>query len=139
MAGATAAVDVLAGIAPGGASTRRERLRASLHEVDAHEVRLRRAIEEGVAALGDGITLWSRAERRTPTLLFTIDGRDMQEAYRFLAQRDVLAPAGSFYAMEPFQALGLRDENALRVGVAPYTDDRDVERLLEGLAAFLGR
>jgi hypothetical protein len=41
--------------------------------------------------------------------------------------------------MEPFQSLGLRDENALRMGVAPYTDERDVERLLEGLAAFLGR
>jgi cysteine desulfurase family protein (TIGR01976 family) len=139
MAGAMSAVDVLAGIAPGGASTRRERLRASLHEVDVHELRMRGLIEQGLAGFGDQVTLWSRAERRTPTLLITVEGRDMNDAYEFLGQRDVLAPAGSFYAMEPFQALGLRDENALRMGVAPYTNERDVERLLEGLAAFLGR
>ena len=63
----------------------------------------------------------------------------MQDAYEFLAARDVLAPAGSFYAMEPFRALGLRDENALRMGVAPYTDESDVERLLGGLREWLGR
>ncbi|MBX3195660.1 MAG: cysteine desulfurase-like protein [Microbacteriaceae bacterium] len=136
MAGATAAVDVLAGIAPGGASGRRERLRSSLRAIDEHELRLRGIIEEGLAEL-PGVTLWSRAGRRTPTLLITVEGRDANDAYAFLAQRDVLAPAGSFYAMEPFQALGLRDENALRMGVAPYTDDRDVERLLEGLVSWV--
>jgi cysteine desulfurase family protein (TIGR01976 family) len=138
MAGATAAVDFLAGIAPGTAANRRDRLVASLHAVDQHELRMRGLIEQGLAALGDRVTLWSRAADRTPTLLITVEGRDLGEAYEFLATRDVLAPAGSFYAMEPFQALGLRDENALRMGVAPYTDESDVERLLDGLAAWLG-
>ncbi|HTL40507.1 MAG TPA: cysteine desulfurase-like protein [Pseudolysinimonas sp.] len=138
MAGATAAVDFLAGIAPGTAATRRDRLVASLHAVDEHELRMRGLIEQGLAALGDRVTLWSRAADRTPTLLITVEGRDLGDAYEFLATRDVLAPAGSFYAMEPFQALGLRDENALRMGVAPYTNESDVERLLDGLAAWLG-
>ena len=137
MAGATAAVDFLAAIAPGTATGRRARLESSLHEVDAHELRMRRHLEAGLASLGDRVTLWSRAARRTPTLLITVEGRDLGDAYAFLAERDVLAPSGSFYAMEPFQALGLRDENALRMGVAPYTDERDVERLLDGLSAFL--
>ena len=48
----------------------------------------------------------------------------------------MLAPAGSFYAYEPFKRLGLTD--ALRVGLAPYTDDDDVARLLDGLGDFLG-
>lgn len=138
MAGAAAAVDFLAGIAPGTAATRRDRLVASLHAVDEHELRMRGLIEQGLAALGDRVTLWSRAADRTPTLLITVEGRDLGDAYEFLATRDVLAPAGSFYAMEPFQALGLRDENALRMGVAPYTNESDVERLLDGLAAWLG-
>lgn len=137
MAGATAAVDFIAGIAPGAATTRRDRLAASLHTVDAREQRMRGLIEQGLGTLGDGVTLWSRAAKRTPTLLITIEGRHMQDAYPFLAARDVLVPSGSFYAMEPFQALGLRDENALRMGVAPYTDESDVERLLEGLRAFV--
>jgi len=49
----------------------------------------------------------------------------------------VLAPASDFYAYEAFKALGTDDTGALRLGVAPYTNDRDVERALEGLAEFL--
>ena len=57
---------------------------------------------------------------------------------RVLNARDVLAPAGSFYAHEPFTRLALADENALRLGMAPYVDDEDVDRALAGIAAFLG-
>ncbi len=137
MAGATAAVNFLAGIAPGGGHARRDRLRASLAAVDAHELRLRRRLEEGLAALGDAVVVHSRAARRTPTLLLTLPGRRTWDAYRFLATRNVLAPAGSFYAVEPFRRLALDDEHALRLGLAPYVDDDDVDRALDGLAAFL--
>jgi selenocysteine lyase/cysteine desulfurase len=34
--------------------------------------------------------------------------------------------------------LGLGDAGGLRIGLAPYTDDADVDRLLEGLHAELG-
>jgi selenocysteine lyase/cysteine desulfurase len=82
----------------------------------------------------------SRAARRTPTLLLSFPGRGpdaCQEAYRFLAARGVNAPAGTFYALEASRRLGFGDAGALRVGLAPYTDDGDVDRLLDGLAAFL--
>lgn len=138
MAGATAAVDFLAQIAGGSTGDRAARLTASLHAIDAHELRMRGLIEQGLAELGERVTLWSRAADRTPTLLITVEGRHMGEAYEFLGTRNVLAPASDFYAIEPFTALGLRDENALRMGVAPYTDESDVERLLDGLAAWLG-
>jgi selenocysteine lyase/cysteine desulfurase len=47
------------------------------------------------------------------------------------------APAGSFYAIEASRALGLGDDGAVRVGLAPYTNDDDVDRLLDGLRAFV--
>jgi cysteine desulfurase family protein (TIGR01976 family) len=137
MAGVTAAIDFLAGIAPGSALSRRDRLRASLHAVDEHELHLRGALESGLAEFGDAVVLHSRAGDRTPTLSVTLPGRSTEAAYRFLAERDVLAPASDFYAYEAFKALGTGDTGALRLGVAPYTNDRDVERALEGLAAFL--
>ena len=59
-----------------------------------------------------------------------------REAYAFLAARGVNAPAGSFYALEASRRLGLGDTGALRVGLAPYVDDTDVDRLLEALSAF---
>lgn len=137
MAGATAAVDFLAEIAPAGAESRRERLRSSLHAVDEHELRLRGRLEDGFAALGDRVVVHSRAQDRTPTLLLTLPGRRTEDACRFLGARDVLAPAGSFYADEPFRRLGLEDTAGLRLGLAPYVDDEDVDRALAGITAFL--
>jgi selenocysteine lyase/cysteine desulfurase len=102
--------------------------------VAEHEDRLRVRIEEGLAALPSA-TVYSRAAQRTPTLLVGLAGRE-QEAYAFLAERGVNAPAGSFYALEASRWLGLGDGGALRIGLAPYIDDADVDRLLEGLEAF---
>ncbi|MFZ0529621.1 MAG: cysteine desulfurase-like protein [Propionicimonas sp.] len=139
LAGATAAVDFLAGIAPGAASTRRERLRSSLAAIDDHELRLRQRLEDGLAALGPPVVLHSKAAERTPTLLVTFPGRRSWDAYEYLLTCSVLAPAGSFYAHEPFTRLGLADEHGLRIGLAPYTDDAEVDRLLAGLQEFLER
>ena len=140
MAGATAAVDVIAGLAgqaPESAAGRRERLAASWTAVHAHESRLRLVLEAGIGELGDRVVVHSRAAERTPTLLLTIPGRRSWDAYQFLSARGIQAPAGSFYAHEPFTRLALADTHGLRVGLAPYTDDADVQRLLDGLRAFL--
>ncbi len=137
MAGATAAVDFLANIAPGSATTRRDRLRASYAAIEEHENSLRTMVEEGVASFGERAVIHSRAAERTPTTLITLPGRKTWDAYEFLAARDILAPAGSFYAYEVFRRLDLDDTNALRVGLAPYINEEDVARLLQGLSDFL--
>lgn len=136
MAGVTAAVDFIAGIAP-DAGTRRERLVAASRAVDEHELALRREVEEGLRGFGDRVTLHSRAAERTPTLYFTFADRDAAQVSALLADRGVLAPSGSFYAYEPFRALRLPVEAGMRVGLAAYSDRSDVDRLLEGLAAAL--
>ena len=137
LAGTTAAVDFLAGLDPDASGSRRARLLASLTVVGEHEDRLRHRIEEGLAALTSGVVVHSRATSRTPTLLLSFPGRDCQDAYRFLSDRGVNAPVSTFYALEASRRLGFGDAGALRVGLAPYTDDDDVDRLLTGLAAFL--
>lgn len=139
MAGTAAAVDFLAGVASDhlpASATRRERLEVSLSALEAHEDRLRRRIEDALEAL-PGVTTWSRARRRTPTLLVTFDHHDVQDVRRDLAARNVNAPAGSFYAYEASRRLGLGAAGGLRVGLAPYNDDADVDRLLDALAESL--
>jgi cysteine desulfurase family protein (TIGR01976 family) len=137
LAGTTAAVDFLASLGPSGpAAGRRERLVAAMGAMARHEDRLRGRIEDGLAAL-PGVTVYSRAAHRTPTLLVGFADRDPAAAYEFLAGRGVNAPASSFYALEASRRLGLGDNGALRVGLAPYIDDDDVDRLLDGLRAFL--
>ena len=141
LAGTTAAVDFLADAASGNlpaAATRRERLVTSYAALEAHEDRLRARIESALETF-PGATVRSRARRRTPTLLVTFDGHDVQDVRRHLASRNVNAPAGSFYAFEASRRLGLGAEGGLRVGLAPYNDDADVDRLLDALAELSGR
>jgi selenocysteine lyase/cysteine desulfurase len=104
--------------------------------VEAHEDRLRARVEEGLRALS-GVTLHSRAATRTPTVLGTFADHDAGEVSRHLASLGINAPAGTFYAHEPAKRLELRSDGGLRVGLAPYSDDSDVDRLVEALAAYL--
>ncbi|AUI60756.1 cysteine desulfurase-like protein [Amycolatopsis sp. BJA-103] len=131
LAGATAAVDFLAALDPGAGGSRRERLTHSLNSLHDHEITLRTKLEKG---LEDTVTVHCKAADRTPTLLMGLGGRE-REAQRHLAERQVVAPAGSFYAYEVFAALKLENP-ALRVGLAPYTSAEDVDRLLDGLSTF---
>lgn len=137
LAGTTAAVEFLAALDPSATGGRRARLQASMAAVEEHERPLRERIETHLAAL-PGVTVRSRAARRTPTLLVTFDDRDAADAYRHLAQRRIAAPASSFYALECSRRLGLGDTGSLRIGLACYTDDADVDRLLDGLSDFVG-
>ncbi|USQ85127.1 cysteine desulfurase-like protein [Streptomyces phaeoluteigriseus] len=133
LAGVRAAVDFLAGFVPGtGPDSRRARLVASFAAIEAHEDTLRRRLEAGLAQT-DGVTVYSRAVRRTPTLLFTVAGHTPADVSRHLAGHGVDAPAGSFYALEASRHLGLGDGGGVRVGLAPYSSAEDVERLLEAL------
>jgi len=136
MAGATAAVDFLADLAPGSATERRARLEASMAAVQAHEERLLTRVEDGLRAL-PGVTLHSVASARTPTVLATFAGHEAEAVSRHLATVGINAPAGTFYAYEPARRLGLWPDGGLRVGLTPYNDDTDVDRLLEALGSYL--
>ncbi|MEV5547270.1 cysteine desulfurase-like protein [Streptomyces sp. NPDC052309] len=135
LAGARAAVDFLADLVPDTAGGRRDRLVASFAALEAHEDGLRERIEQGLADLG-GVTVYSRAARRTPTLLFTVAGLRPADVSRHLAEHAVDAPAGSFYAVEAARRLGLGDEGGVRVGLAPYSCAEDVDRLLSALGSL---
>jgi cysteine desulfurase family protein (TIGR01976 family) len=135
LAGASAAVDFIAELAPVPSGNRRDDLRAAFEAIEHHESSLLRRLEDGLAAM-NGVTVYSRAADRTPTILLTIEGRDTADAYRFLAALGVDAPSGSFYALEASRWLGLGDSGGLRVGLAPYSNAEDIDRLLTGLGDF---
>ncbi|TDW92523.1 cysteine desulfurase-like protein [Kribbella sp. VKM Ac-2566] len=136
LAGTTAAVDFIAGLA-GTGGTRRERLTSSLNSVEAHEDALRDDLEARLQAI-PGVTLYGHAANRTPTLLFTLDGHTPAAVSERLAKAGVNAPAGSFYAYEPARQLGLGPTGAIRAGLAPYTDQSDVDRLVAAVSTLTG-
>ena len=139
MAGTTAAVDFLAGLAgPGGSSgaSRRARLETSMAALHEHEDALRHLIEAGLAE-HPRITVYSRASVRTPTLLFTVEGMDSCDVSARLGQLNINAPASNFYALEASRHLGLGEAGGIRVGLAPYSHAEDVERLLSALRGII--
>ncbi|GAA5017358.1 cysteine desulfurase-like protein [Terrabacter aeriphilus] len=143
LAGTTAAVDFLADLVPGDPTSdgterpRRERLLTSFAALEEHEDSLLAALEERLRAI-PGLTAYSNAKRRTPTLLVTVEGHEPQALREGLAARGVNAPAGHFYAWECSHHLGLGATGGLRMGLAPYTNAEDVDRLATGLETICG-
>jgi cysteine desulfurase family protein (TIGR01976 family) len=131
LAGTTAAIDFIAAIAS-DAEERRTRVLESMRAVEEHEDRLFARLLDGLAGI-PGVTLHGAPKRRTPTALFSLAGRSPDEVYAALAERDVNAPASHFYAIEAVRWMGLGDAGAVRAGIAPYTDDEDVDRLVAGV------
>ena len=130
-AGTTAAVVFLAGLASDG-TDRRTRVLESMRAVEEHEDRLFARLLDGLSGVA-GVTLHGSPKRRTPTVLFSVEGHSPREVYEHLARLDVNAPASSFYAIETSRWVGLGDTGAVRAGLAPYTDDSDVDRLVAGV------
>ena len=131
LAGVTAAVDVLADLVPSDGD-RRTRILTSMQALEDYEDALHARMREGLESI-PGIRLYSNAKHRTPTETFTIDGHASADISAHLASRGVNAPAGNFYALEVSRWLGLGDAGGVRVGLAPYSNDDDVDRLIAGL------
>ena len=132
LAGTTAAIDYIGGLAS-DASDRRARIQASMRAVEEHEERLIGRLLEGLRGI-DGVRRYGRPQRHTPTVFFSVEGVDGRAVYEHLASIGVNAPASNFYAIEASRWLGLGDGGAVRAGLAPYTSEDDVDRLLAGVA-----
>ena len=97
----------------------------------AHE---RELGERFLTGLPSGLRLHglSGMEGRTPTFALTVPGRSPQEASERLAEREIAAWWGDYYAVEVMRRLGLPD-GALRVGIVHYNTAEEVDRLLDAL------
>jgi cysteine desulfurase family protein (TIGR01976 family) len=133
LAGVAAAVEHIAGLAPGTGS-RRERVLASMAAVETYEAELFGRMLGGLAAL-DQVTLYGEAARRTPTAFFTVAGFTPRQTAARLAEAGVNVWSGDNYAWELAGALGLRATGgAVRAGLVHYNDESDVDRLLAAVA-----
>ena len=146
LAGLTAAVDHLAGLAPllgqaaerapGAAPrSRRDRVLASMAAVEAYESALFARLLGGLAEL-EQVTLYGKAARRAPTAFFSVAGLAPRAVAEGLAARGVNVWDGDNYAYELCTALGLEPDGAVRAGLVHYNDTSDVDRLLEGVAGL---
>ncbi len=135
MAGAAAAVDFLASLAPG--ETRRARLQAGFAALHERGVSLVTRMWEGLSHI-DGVCVYglSPDAMRTPTVAFTVRGISSTEVARRLADDAVFVSNGDFYATTLVDRLGQAKDGMVRAGAACYTTMDEVERLIEGVRAI---
>src|SRR5262249_30942565 len=135
IAGAAAAVDFLASLAPG--ATRRERLRAAFQQLHERGDALVTHLRSGLRKM-ERVRLYGPAPdvARTPTIAFTINGLPSIDVARKLAEGGIFLSHGDFYAMTVVERLGQAPHGLVRAGCACYTTSQEVDRLLAGVRAL---
>jgi cysteine desulfurase family protein (TIGR01976 family) len=130
MAGAAAAIDFIASLAPG--SSRRQRLQNAYHQLHARSESLFRQLWEGLAS-HPLVTVFGPppGDQRAPTVSFVVRGYTAQAISQLLAESGVFVSHGNFYALTVVRRLGYEDQGLVRVGLSCYSTAEEIERLLE--------
>jgi len=132
IAGAAAAVDFLASLAPG--PTRRERLRSGLEQLHKRGSALFTQLWDGLSGIASVRPYGPPPDMaRTPTIAFTVEGVPSIEVAKKLAEDGVFLSHGDFYAMTVVERLGHAHDGLVRAGCACYTTPEEVDRLLAGV------
>jgi len=145
IAGITACVDYLADLgrhANPSVGSRRVALLAAFQAIRAHEQALLRTLIPGLLAI-PGVKLYGISEakqfnRRCPTLAVRIEGHSPLELATKLGERGFFTWDGNYYALNLTERLGVeKDGGFLRIGLAHYNTEEEVERLLATVRAIV--
>jgi cysteine desulfurase family protein (TIGR01976 family) len=116
-----------------------------LHQVyqliGAHEAQLASRVERFLRSRSEVRVLGrvpSRDGRLAPVISFWIPGRKSTEIAAALQAQKIAIGNGDFWARRCVSAVGLNpDDGVVRVGIAHYNSDADIDRLLEALQRVL--
>jgi selenocysteine lyase/cysteine desulfurase len=134
--GAAAAIDFLTSLSVADVP-RRERLGRVSQCLQQRGAVLLRQLWEGLRAI-PGVELYGPPPggSRTPTVSFTLAGRDAAAVATALAARGIFVSHGDFYASTVARVLGHERDGLVRAGCAAYTTAEEIERLIEGVRAI---
>src|SRR4029077_9863191 len=111
--------------------------------IEAHEGRLAERVlaylrsKPGIRIIGQQ-DMAEKSAGRAPTISFTVKGKRSQAIAEALNKQQIAIGFGDFFARRCVEALGLNpDDGVVRVGIAHYNDDDDVDRLLAALERVL--
>jgi len=134
IAGITPAINFIAGLGQG--ATRAERLTSGFSRMEEYENRLAERIRTSLGTMPK-ITLYQAkaSVKKTPTIAFEVEGISSLEVCRSMAEDyGIFVADGDFYATTLAELTGVSSRGGwVRVGLAPYNSDEEVERFLEAL------
>jgi cysteine desulfurase family protein (TIGR01976 family) len=136
MAGTLGAVDYIEQF--GAGATRAARIASAWSALAAYEQALTQTLIEGLQGFKGlrirGVTSANAAHRRVPTVSFTLDGHHPNALAQGFARDNIFVWSGHNYAVEPVTRMGLMEQGGvLRVGLAHYNTEAEVEALLSSL------
>ena len=133
IAGAGAAVNFLASLSKAG--TRRERLSTVFAELHARQAEMFELMWKGLSGI-EGVKVYGPppGSPRTSTVSFSVSGHSSESVARELAERGLFLSDGDFYASTVVERLGVG--GLVRAGLACYTTESEVERLIDGVRAI---
>lgn len=131
IAGVGAAVRFLGSL--GNGATLRARLVEAFSKISQHEYSLARHLYtslkmiEGITPIGQDFS----SPNRTPTVSFTLEGKVPEEVCARLAQKNICAWDGHFYAIRAIEVLGLLERGGVtRLGISLYNTWDEVDSIL---------
>ena len=139
MAGVTAAVDYLAGLAGDASGSRRDRLEAAYSLISEHERSLSERFLAGVVSL-PGVRVYgvpAPDRRRVATFAIGVEGHGSEAVAAQVVRAGVYVWSGHYYAVNVMDRLGVLDTGGLvRIGFVHYNTATEVDRALEALAGL---
>lgn len=134
LAGVQAAIEFIADLGQG--DTLRERLIHALQLIHRHESALASRLGHTLQAL-EGLQIVGpdpSASLRSPTLAVVVAGKRPEIVAQHLADHNIFAWDGHFYALRAIEVLGLAEQGGVtRLGVSAYTTAEEIERVVQVL------
>jgi len=118
---------------------RRRAIVAGMLAIDEYEEPIAKKLRDGLREI-KGIKLYGPPEGhpRTSTVVFTMDGVHTNDIGKYLGDKGIFVWDGNYYALQLINGvLGLEKQGGLlRVGLAPYNLESEIDRLVEAMRVF---
>ncbi|MDJ0496800.1 MAG: cysteine desulfurase-like protein [Acidimicrobiia bacterium] len=132
LTGVTAAVDHIAGLAP-GEPTRRDQIAVAFAAIQDHALALGERFLAGLPGTATVFGITDDLTARTPTYAIELEGMSARRLATELGDRGIYVTDGNYYAVEVMRSLRRDDGGLVRIGFLHYTTEDEVDRLLNAL------
>jgi cysteine desulfurase family protein (TIGR01976 family) len=116
-------------------------VRSGLAAIEEYELILNSKLLTGLQSV-PGLHIWGitdpqRMHQRVPTFSFTLQGHSPRSVAEQLAQQNIYAWNGNFYALAVTERLGLESSGGLlRIGLTHYNTSDEIDQLVTALKAL---
>lgn len=135
--GVSAAVDFMVSLGTGNSLP--QKIVSAYQNISAHEFALASKLYAGLKKI-KGLTIigqdFSNA-KRTPTVSFTLEGKTPEQVCEKLAEKNICAWDGHFYAIHAIEVLGLLEKGGVtRLGVSVYNTAEEIDFTINTVASI---